>query len=325
MQRSSSSVLAVLCLLSALHSSPALSGEIASLTLAITDAVPEGLVEANRVMAHVRTQGNVTVEGLDPASSPQTVIEAALAQGANFIVVPWANLTSTCAALARLNSPCKPMVELDKPALVARADTVTDLAELFEDRRLLRGTAIIWPPTDLLGSFLKWSGVPENQVPDVLSTERGFFYAFNNLFIPGQPQIWCPSVEAAVVALNTGKVDVVIGASHQVANILNRAQARTGLHTVANQTLAFKPSRGAWIALQEKLPRSDIKAVIDTSYQTAPKWQSDRADTIWRAALERAFDKQTDLHPFDLGNQITCAHNGPMKPSRLRLLPNMRP
>jgi hypothetical protein len=311
MQRFSPSALAVLCLLSALRSSPALSGEVASLTLAITDAVPEGLVETNRVLAHVRTQGNITVEGLHPASSPQTVIETALAQGANFIVVPWAKLTSTCAALAELNIPCKPMVELDKPALVARADTVTDLAELFDDRRLLQGTAIIWPPTDLMGSFLKWSGVPENQVPDVLSTERGFSYAFNNLFIPGHPQIWCPSIEAAVVALNSGKVDVVIGAAHQIANILNGAEARTDLHTIANQTLAFKPSRGAWISLQEKLPRSYITAVIDTSYQTTPKWQSDRADTIWRAALERAFDKQTDFHPFNLENQITCTLNGP--------------
>ena len=311
MQHFRPSALAVLCLLPALPSSPALSDEIASSTLAIRDAVPEGLVEANRVMAQIRAQRNTTVEGLDSASSPQTAIEAALAQGADFIVVPSANLTSTCAALVSLDRPCKPMVELDKPALVAKADTVTDLAELFENRRLLQGTAIIWPPTDLLGSFLKWSGVPENQVPDVLSTERGFSYAFKSLFIPGQPQIWCPSVEAAVVALNIGKVDVVIGASHQVANILNSAQARTDLHTVTNQTLAFRPSRGAWIALQEKLPRSYIKAVIDTSYQTAPKWQSDRADTIWRAALERAFDKQTDLHPFDLGNQITCAHIEP--------------
>ena len=311
MQRFSPSALTVLCMLSALHSSPALSDEIASLTLAITDAVPKGLVETSRVFAHVRTQGNVTVEGLHPASSPQTVIETALAQGANFIVVPWANLTSTCAALAKLNIPCKPMVELDKPALVARANTVTDLAELFEDRRLLQGTAIIWPPTDIMGSFLKWSGVPENQVPDVLSTERGFSYAFNNLFIPGQPQIWCPSVEAAIVALNTDKVEVVIGAAHQIANILNGAQARTDLHTVANQTLAFKPSRGAWISLQEKFPSSYIRAMIDTSYQTAPKWQSDRADTIWRATLERAFNKQTDFHPFNLENQITCTLNGP--------------
>ena len=309
MQRFSPSALAVLCLLSALHSSPALSGEIASLTLTITDAMPEGLVKTDRVVADVRTQGNVTVEGLHPASSPQTVIQTALAQGANFIVVPWANLTSTCDALVKLNIPCKPMVELDKPALVARADTVTDLAELFKDRRLLQGTAIIWPPIDLIGSFLKWSGVPENQVPDVLSTERGFSYAFNNLFIPGHPQIWCPSIEAAVLALNAGKVDVVIGAAHQIANILNGAQARTDLHTVANQTLAFKPSRGAWISLQEKLPRSYIRAIIDKNYQAAPKWQPDRADTIWRATLEQAFDIQTDFHPFDLEKQITCAHN----------------
>lgn len=311
MQRFRSSVFAMLCLLFALPSSPALSGEIALLTLAFTDAVPEGLVETSRVMTHVRTKGNVTGGGLDPASSPQAVIEATLSQGADFIVVPWANLTSTCAALAGQNSPCKPMVELDKPALVAGADAVTDLAELFEDRRLLRGTAIIWPPTDLLGSFLKWSGVPENQVPDVLSTERGFSYAFNNLFIPGQHQIWCPSVEAAAAALNTGKVDAVIGASHQVANILNGAQARTDLRIVANQTLAFKPARVAWIALQEKLPPNNFKAVIDPSYQTAPKWQSDRADTIWRTAIERVFDKRTDLHPFDLENQISCTNNAP--------------
>ena len=310
MQHFRPSALAVPCLLSVLLSYPALSGEIASSTLAIMDAVPESLVEANRVVAQIQAQRSATVKSLDLASSPQAVIKAALAQSADFIVVPWANLTSTCAALVSLNRPCKPMVELDKPALVARANTVTDLAKLFEDRRLLQNTAIIWPPIDLLGSFLKWSGVPESQIPDVISTERGFSYAFKNLFIPGQFQIWCPSVEAAAVALNTGKVDAIIGTSYQIAYILNGAQAQTNLRTVANQMLAFKSSRGAWIALQETIPHRDIRAAIDTNYQTAPRWQSDRADTIWRAAVERAFENQVSLHPFNLKNQISCAYDG---------------
>lgn len=229
--------------------------------------------------------------------------------GANVIVGPAKLVAAICKIRLRARMPCNAIVKSQRIALLAPEEAmITELTDIFKRPELLGDTAIVWPPTTLMGEYLHWSGVPAKQIPDLLSSKRGFQYAFDALFAGTDTLVWCQTAKAATQAVLSGTARSVITNASDVFEIwesLTKATDQIDLKVWVGTHLAIAWPDTAWIILGDGERHRFRDFALNHGFQPFDIPNPVRGDDAWHAALETAFSAHPGL-PSTNSQSIDC-------------------
>lgn len=224
----------------------------------------------------------------------EQIIRAAKLKNMKILVAPSERSAGICPTLLRHGFTCRGMKQNNKIMFMSKTHALTQFTELFENPDALHRVAVVVPPTVLLASFLKWSGVPENQIAHLLSSQRGFDYAYRALFPHGAETLWCSTASAALAALTAGKAAAILAESSGIdfSIYADRDVSNLGAMRIwESDNVGIPGSNIVWFDLTDKDSSINAQEPVQYGYEHFDFLEDTREDFAWRTAADRAFEK----------------------------------
>jgi len=128
----------------------------------------------------------------------------------------------------------------------------------------------------------------------LLSSQRGFDYAYRALFPHGAETLWCSTASAALTALTAGKAAAILAESSGIdfSIYADRDVSNLGAMRIwESDNVGIPGSNIVWFDLTDKDSSINAQEPVQYGYEHFDFLEDTREDFAWRTAADRAFEK----------------------------------